>query len=51
MKKIMSKINRSFLSRLATFALVITTVAANQRCWYIMYEDKLPANYKKLRKF
>ena len=39
------------LSSLATFALVITTIASNQRCWYVLHEEILPKNSKKLRKF
>ena len=34
----------------ASFALLITTIASNQRCWYVMYEDTLPEGHEKLKK-
>lgn len=36
---------------LSAFALVITTVAANRHCGFILHEPELPASAKKLRKF
>ena len=51
LKKLISNANIKMLSSFATFALVITTVASNQRCWYVLHEEKLPENAKKLRKF
>lgn len=51
LKKFISNANIKMLSSFATFALVITTVASNQRCWYVLHEEKLPENAKKLRKF
>ncbi len=36
---------------LAALAMVITTVAANSTCVYYMYQDELPTEAKKLRKF
>lgn len=50
-KSIIKRNNLKILSSLASFALIISTIAANQPCWYVMYEDKLPDNYKNLRKF
>jgi len=50
-KKLITTVNVKFLSSLATFALLITTVASNQRCWYIMYEEELPKGHKDLQKF
>lgn len=50
-KNLIAKTNVKMLSSLATFALVITTMASNQRCWYVLHEEKLPENSKKLRKF
>ena len=44
-------ININFLSIVASFALIISTIASNQRCWYVMYEDKLPDDHTRLRKF
>ena len=49
--KIKDLVTKTMLSSLATFALVITTMASNQRCWYVLHEEKLPENSKKLRKF
>ena len=37
-------------SSVASFALLITTIASNQRCWYVMYEDTLPEGHEKLKK-
>lgn len=48
---LVTKTNIKILSLFATFALIITTMAANQKCWYVLHEDKLPENSKKLRKF
>ena len=50
-KNLITETNVKMLSSLATFALVITTMASNQRCWYVLHEEKLPENSKKLRKF
>ena len=50
-KSLVEKTNIKILSSFATFALVITTIASNQRCWYVLHEEKLPQNSKKLRKF
>lgn len=49
--KVLKKLNVTMLSSFAAFALVITTFASNQRCWYVLHEEKLPENHKKLRKF
>lgn len=35
----------------ASLALVVTTVTANSTCVFIMHQEKLPENAKKLRKF
>lgn len=50
-KSVIAKVNTKALSSFAAFALLITTLASNQRCWYVLHEEKLPDNYKKLRKF
>ena len=42
--------NVRLLSSIASFALLITTIASNQRCWYVMYEDSLPKGHEKLKK-
>lgn len=48
---LVTKTNVKMLSSFAAFALVITTMASNQRCWYVLHEEKLPETSKKLRKF
>lgn len=50
-KLIKKNTNVKLLSSIASFALLITTIASNQRCWYVMYEDVLPEGYQKLKKF
>ena len=51
LKKVTMFINIKLLSTVASLALIITTIASNQRCWYVMYEDKLPDDHTRLRKF
>jgi cyclic lactone autoinducer peptide len=50
-RNLVAKANVKMLSSCAAFALIITTMASNQRCWYVLHEEKLPENSKKLRKF
>lgn len=50
-KKMFPLMNFKFLSSLATLAITITTIASNQRCWYIMHEEELPEGFDELRKF
>ncbi len=47
----LSKFKIKILTSLACVALTITTIAANQYCWYIMYDEDLPEDYVKMRKF
>ncbi|WP_178759953.1 AgrD family cyclic lactone autoinducer peptide [Erysipelotrichaceae bacterium] len=49
-KFIKKNMNVKLLSFMASFALLITTIASNQRCWYVMYEDTLPKGHEKLKK-
>ena len=35
----------------AMFALIVTTLVSNSTCHYIIYQEPLPKNAKKLRKF
>ena len=51
LKNLKAKVQRASLSSLATFALAIVTVAANQRCWYVVHEEKFPESYKTFRRF
>lgn len=36
---------------LAALALMVTTVSANTNCSWVCYQDELPKNANKLRKF
>ena len=49
-KLIKKNTNVKLLSSVASFALLITTIASNQRCWYVMYEDTQPEGHEKLKK-
>ena len=49
-KLIKKNANVRLLSSIASFALIITTIDSNQRCWYVMYEDSLPKGHEKLKK-
>lgn len=49
-KLIKKNTNVKLLSSVASFALLVTTIASNQRCWYVMYEDTLPEGHEKLKK-
>lgn len=40
-----------YSSFLAAIALVITTMTVNSTCTYLIYQDKLPRDAYKLRKF
>lgn len=33
------------------FAMTIATLSVNSACWYIMHQEELPDEAKKLRKF
>ena len=46
-KKLMMK----FGPMLATLALMVTTVSVNTTCTWVGYQDELPKNANKLRKF
>lgn len=50
-KNLIAKANVKMLSSFAVFALAITTIASNQRCWCVLHEEELPKNSNKLRKF
>lgn len=36
---------------LAAFALAVTTLISNSACYFIIHQEPLPENAKKLRKF
>jgi len=47
----MKKLTRKFGSILAALAIMMTTASVNAACTFIMYQDALPEEAKKLRKF
>lgn len=47
----MKKLCGKYAHVLAAFALLVTTVISNSTCWCIVYQEPLPENAKKLRKF
>ena len=49
--KIVSWINSHCLSVIAALALFITYSGVNTACWYVLNQDPLPHNSKKLRNF
>ena len=51
MKNLTSKFNHLFLSTLSALALSMASIAANSTCLWGLYQEKLPENIKKLRKF
>lgn len=51
MKRLWMLAKKNGLTTLASLALVVTTIAANRGCWMYVYQDELPAEAKKLRKF
>lgn len=46
---IFQKVSYRFFHLTSIFAISISTVAINQRCWYIMYEEPLPDDIDKLK--
>ena len=51
MIKLKNMLSKCGLTTLASLALVVTTMAAGRICWMCAYQDELPAEAKKLRKF
>lgn len=47
----MNKFIKKYGNIVSAFALVITTISANNMCFYIFHQPKLPDTAKKLRKF
>lgn len=45
------KIELKVLSYVALIAFFITTVNVHTCCWFMLGQDKLPENAKKLRRF
>ena len=50
-RKAMNKISKEALSGVAAMALMVTATNVSTCCWFILGQDKLPDNAKKLRKF
>ncbi|WP_177214647.1 cyclic lactone autoinducer peptide [Anaeromicropila populeti] len=42
---------KGFLEASAVFGIFITRYVVNVSCFWLIYQEKLPANAKKLRKF
>jgi len=51
LKNIVAKISHGTLTGVAAMALMVTATNANRCCWFVLGQDKLPENAKKLRKF
>ncbi len=50
-KILCKKVYKNVLSLVASVALVLTTLNVNTACWYIMHQDEIPEEAKRLRKF
>lgn len=50
-KKLLHKLSTGALSSVAALALMVTATNVSTCCWFILGQDKLPDNAKKLRKF
>lgn len=46
-----SKLKETLLSVTAAIALMVTITSIHTCCWFILGQDTLPENAKKLRKF
>ena len=51
LKKLATKLNKNCLSLIAILALFVTYNGINTACWFIMDQDELPKDSKKLRNF
>ena len=51
LKKLIQKVNKGALSTMAAMALVVTASNVSTCCWFILGQDELPENAKRLRKF
>lgn len=47
----MKKFHLKNAQMLAMLAVMVTTVVANSACFFIMHQEVMPENAKKLRKF
>ena len=46
-----AKMAPRMLSTIAVMALMVTSVNVGTNCWFVLGQDELPANAKKLRRF
>ena len=47
----MNKVSKHAMTAMAAFALLVTASNVASACWYVMGQDELPKEAKKLRKF
>lgn len=50
-KILLHKLSKGALSGMAAMALMVTAANVSTCCWYVLGQDELPENAKKLRKF
>ncbi len=50
-KRIIHNISKGMLSSVAAMALIVTATNVSTCCWFILGQDQLPDNAKKLRRF
>ena len=50
-KKLLHKLSTGALSSVAVLALMVTATNVSTCCWFILGQDELPENAKKLRRF
>ncbi|MFA9375858.1 MAG: cyclic lactone autoinducer peptide [Lachnotalea sp.] len=50
-KVLTKKVYKNMLSLVASIALALTTLNVSTACWYIMHQDEIPEEAKRLRKF
>lgn len=51
LKRVMQRANKGALSTMAAMALMVTASNVSTCCWFILGQDELPKNAKKLRRF
>ncbi len=50
-KTLFRKLSRGAMTSVAALALMVTAANVSTCCWYILGQDELPENAKKLRRF
>jgi len=51
LKNVINRLSHGTLTSVAALALMVTAANMNRCCWFILGQDKIPENAKKLRKF